>query len=156
MVPEEKPDFPPLLAAGIHAHTLSELEAVALAPFGGPGLERRIELFSRLKYWIGQLSTVGLSIDVWIDGSFMTHCPMPRDIDLLVVAPENDVNNLPHDVRPTLEQLTNNQFCKRAYNLDVYFALAHDLHQKAYWRGLFGFCRDEITPKGIALIKITP
>lgn len=113
MVPEEKPDFPPLLAAGIHAHTLSELEAVALAPFGGPGLERRIELFSRLKYWIGQLSTVGLSMDVWIDGSFMTHCPMPRDIDLLVVAPENDVNNLPHDVRPTLEQLTNNQFCKR-------------------------------------------
>lgn len=155
MVQEGKPDFPPLLSAGLHTHTMDELEKVTIAPFGGPGLERRIELFASLKFWVEKLAALNIHAEVWLDGSFMTYCPMPKDVDLVVVAPEVAINALPDDARNTLSQLLDNRFCKLAYNLDVYFVTKEDLHNKAYWRGLFGFCRDEITPKGIALIKMT-
>lgn len=144
-------EYPALLEAGMHNMTFSDLESVFVTPFE-PN-DRRRTLLIRLEAFTKRLQEVPIDMEVWIDGSFATKKENPGDIDLVVVFAEEDVNKLPAEKLQILEELFGNQkHTKLRYECDAYFVL-NNIHEISYWRGLFGFDRNE-QPKGIARLKM--
>ena len=144
-------DYPALLKAGMHNMTLSDLKSVFVDPFDN--IERRKKLLERFEAFISRLEDVPIDMEIWIDGSFATQKEHPGDIDLVVVCEEDEVNNLPAEKQLILKELFGNQKAtKLRYECDAYFVF-NDVNEKSYWRGLFGFDRNE-NPKGIARIKV--
>ncbi|MDW6016789.1 hypothetical protein SBW85_03270 [Vibrio plantisponsor] len=131
--------------------TFSDLEKVFVSPFE-PN-DRRKALLSRLEAFATRLQEIPIDMEIWIDGSFATKKENPGDIDLVVVCAADDVNKLPQEKKLILEELfANKSHTKLRYECDAYFIL-DNFHDKSYWRGLFGFDRNEI-PKGIARLRM--
>lgn len=144
-------DYPALLEAGMHNMTLSDLKSVFVDPF--ENIERRQKLLGRFEAFISRLKDVSISMEVWIDGSFATQKEHPGDIDLVVVCEQDEVNRLPVEKQLILKELFEDQKAtKLRYECDAYFII-NNMHDKSYWRGLFGFDRNE-NPKGIARIEV--
>lgn len=144
-------EYPALLKAGMHNMTLSELKSVFVDPF--ENVERRAALLDRFEAFVSRLNDVSINMEVWIDGSFVTIKDYPGDIDLVVVCNQNEVNGLSVDKKLILDELFIDQkTTKLRYECDAYFIL-DNINDKSYWRGLFGFDRNE-KPKGIARIMV--
>ncbi|MEH6652009.1 MAG: hypothetical protein V7707_18460 [Motiliproteus sp.] len=144
-------EYPALLEAGMHNMTLSDLKSVFVEPF--ENVERREKLLNRFEEFIARLKDVPINMEVWIDGSFATKKEHPRDIDLVVVRAQDEVNKLPIEKQLILKELFQDQkTTKLRYECDAYFVI-DNMNDKSYWRGLFGFDRNE-KPKGIARIKV--
>ncbi len=150
-IKEKLMEYPALLEAGMHNMTLSDLESVFVDPF--ENIERRTALLERFQAFILRLNDISINVEVWIDGSFATTKDYPGDIDLVVVCDENELNSLSQDKLLIFNELfTDKITTKLRYECDAYFIL-DDMHDKSYWRGLFGFDREE-NPKGIARIMV--
>ena len=76
---------------------------------------------------------------------------IPDDIDILIVFNPLEVNALPVDKHPIINELFNRDLSKIRYNLDVLLLPSDDINKRSYWRGWFGYSRTEI-PKGIPRI----
>jgi len=140
-------EYQPLLEAGIHNMAQADMHGIFVQPFKNP--ERRERLLLRLEALLTKLKEVPIRMEIWIDGSFATSKESPGDVDLVVVFEQNEVNNLATDHQTALLDIFSNQkTTKLRYECDVYFIM-NDMHDKSYWRGLFGFDRNE-KPKGIA------
>ncbi|MBW8366805.1 MAG: hypothetical protein K0M70_02975 [Arenimonas sp.] len=147
-----KKDFLPLLPAGFHALDWAGLEALCVAPF--PTSSSRGALASQLHAFLTELRGYGLSGQLWIDGSFVTDKPDPSDIDLIWVP---DPGCLPQFLANAgrLDQLFGTtRGAKAIFQCDAYFVDPADTNNLAYWRGLFGFCHDAQTPKGLILATL--
>ena len=144
-------EYPALLAAGMHNMTLSDLKSVFVDPF--ENIERRAVLLDRFEAFVSCLNDVPIKMEVWIDGSFATTKDYPGDIDLVVIFDKDEVNSLPQDKQNILRELFGDQkTTKLRYECDAYF-IFNNMDDKSYWRGLFGFDREE-NPKGIARIMM--
>lgn len=152
-----KPDFPPLLQAGLHNITLAELYALAVAPFEAD--QRRHELYERLVAWVGALQGLGLGGTLWLDGSFLTHKPDPGDIDCVLWHPYwvGGIPNANPAVQERISHLFDHAAAENLFNLDLYVEMPEEdqvFHREAYWRGVLGFSHDRITAKGFAEVNI--
>lgn len=144
-------EYPALLEAGMHNMTLSDLKSVFVDPF--ENVARRENLLNRFEAFITRLKDVPINMEVWIDGSFATKKEHPGDIDLVVVYDPEEVNKLPIEKQLILKELFEDQkTTKLRYECDAYFVI-DNMNDKSYWRGLFGFDRNE-KPKGIARIMV--
>jgi predicted nucleotidyltransferase len=144
-------EYPALLEAGMHNMTILDLKSVFVEPF--ENIERRENLLIRFEAFITRLKDVPIKMEVWIDGSFATKKEHPGDIDLVVVCSQDEVNKLPLEKQLILKELFEDQkTTKLRYECDAYFVI-DNINDKSYWRGLFGFDRNE-KPKGIARIKL--
>lgn len=148
-----KPDWGPLFAAGIHAIEFSAFEAACLS--GALATPRRIELFARLSIFVQQLRETGLTGKIWLDGSFTTEKPDPSDIDITVFIDQNSLLPLDANQMKAVDDLLDRTTAAERFGLDLYVDIAGDFHREAYWRGVFGFCHDGITPKGIASVGLS-
>lgn len=149
-----KTDWPALLAAGMHPMSLPELENKALQ--GGLATDRRLELFSRLTAYLQAVIETGCRAEAWIDGSFMTTKPDPSDIDIALFIYPDSLGDMPQDAQIMLEALCDRPSAMERYGLDLYVEYFGQFHRAAYWRGVFGFCHDDTTPKGIAALQLSP
>lgn len=149
-----KIDWAPLLQPGMHMLTLEQLESAALG--GDLATERRIELFARLAVFLNNVAATGCDADVWIDGSFTTKKPDPSDIDIALFIHEESLAMLNTEAQEALYSLLDRPVAMERFGLDLYVELFGDFHRAAYWRGVFGFCHDETTPKGIAVLHCAP
>lgn len=135
--------------------SLDQLHKVCVEPFTE---ERRQLLFENLSLFLKNLSKLGLAGKVWVDGSFLTEKPEPGDVDILIVLDSEVCAKF----NQTQAEAINAEFngAKIRYSCDVYTISDSDsetdMSMRAYWRGLFGFYRDESTPKGIALLELAP
>ena len=122
-----------------------------------PTSNRRGMLATKLREYIDKVEILasqnGLSLEIWIDGSFTTEKLEPDDVDLLVSGRGCEVNTLPVMFQGTLGVLLDNNFTKVNYNCDVYFCDKDNEQNRSYWRGWFLFDREEC-PKGIARVHI--
>ncbi len=144
-------EYPPIFEAGMHSINQSDMKGIFVLPFKNP--EKREYLLSRFESFLEKLREFPIEMEIWVDGSFVTEKENPGDIDLVVVCQNEAVNSLPDDKQEGLIQLfRNNAETKLRYECDAYFIL-DDMHDKSYWRGLFGFDRNEV-PKGIPRLKI--
>jgi len=115
--------------------------------------ERRERLLNRFESFLTLLKSIPVNMEIWLDGSFATKKECPGDIDLVVICDIAHVNKLSIEKQNILRDIFQNHAeTKLRYECDAYFIL-NDMHDKSYWRGLFGFDRDE-NPKGIARLKI--
>lgn len=151
-----KPDFPPLLAPGMHKLTLIDLQALAVTPF--PGDAQRAALYQNLINWVGALNACGVNGTLWLDGSFLTEKPSPSDIDCVLWYPQwsSSVNATPTS-QQQVQRLLSKPSARGLFGLDLYVEAPDQLqlvHRQAYWRGFFGFCHDRVTAKGLAEVGI--
>lgn len=151
-----KPDFPALLAPGIHTLTLPDLYALAVAPFQSDA--RRQDLFEMLTTWTSAVRASGAGGMLWLDGSFLTEKPMPDDIDCVLWNPRwlAAANATPPN-QLQLQRLLDKPTARALYGLDLYPEAPSPnnlIHREAYWRGFFGFAHDRVTAKGLAEIHL--
>jgi len=152
--PLKKADFPPLLAPGIHALTLAELQAIAVTPFLADA--RRALLFASFQQWVQKLQSLHVQAILWIDGSFLTSKYGPDDIDCIMWNPTTAIE-LTSQQWAEVRELTDRDMAKDRFSIDFYMENpdAHGrLLRQAYFRGLFGFQHDEKTPKGFVELKL--
>jgi len=151
-----KPDFPALLAPGLHTLTLPQLHALAVAPF--PQDTRRQDLFDKLTTWAGAVRSAGARGILWLDGSFLTQKPQPNDIDCVLWSPEwATPNSATPANQQQLQRLLDRPTAKAIYGLDFYPERPSPdkvFHREAYWRGVLGFAHDRVTAKGFAKLHI--
>ncbi len=139
-------EFDPLYPAGFHDITIDSLDEIFVIPF--EDTERRKYLTDRFRAYIEKFSELGLKAEIWLDGSYSTKKPEPGDMDILIVFDVDEVNNLPLDKRPLLQELFDRELSKIRYSIDVLLLPSNDINNRSYWRGWFGFSRNE-QPKGI-------
>jgi len=144
---EEKP----LLKPGLHDFSLSEVGNHFLQNF--PDSQTRHSLILGLNAFVSHLARVGVPIELWIDGSFTTQKENPNDIDLVIFSPAADLNALPLGKQQLFQALTDRASIKQNFGCDVLFCPAEDLDLRSYWRGWYGFDRNE-RPKGIARVVV--
>lgn len=147
----EKKEFSPLLAAGLHDMSLESIQTLCVEPFNSP---RREMLFDNFSTFASIIRGLGARGYFWLDGSFLTEKHSPDDIDLVVELDLATLCLLPVEVHHRIQATVND--AKARYLCDAYTVTTSPNHDsdRAYWRGLFGFFRDERTPKGIARVPI--
>lgn len=147
-----KKDWSALFSPGIHPVTTDELENLCLG--NGCATSQRIELFGRLSVFLARLVETGLRAEMWIDGSFTTTNPNPSDIDVVVFLYHDSFAQMSHDARLAAGALLDRTNAAERWGLDLNTATYGDFNKTAHWRGVFGFCHDTVTPKGIAVIQL--
>src|SRR5687768_7717985 len=95
----------PLLPPGLHDLAVSQLDNHFLSDF--PDSNTRAPLIRGLSSYIESLKILGIPLEIWLDGSFTTTKIDPNDIDLVIFASENDVNNLSDEYKDLLRSLIN-------------------------------------------------
>jgi hypothetical protein len=142
----------PLLGAGLHKMKIDELDNHFLSNFSGSAT--RQDLLKGLSKFIDRLKKFGLDFEVWLDGSFVTEKLDPNDIDLVVFVPQS-VSALDVAKQQELHTLlVDRASAKKKFGCDVFMAVKGDANHRSYWRGWYGFDRDE-KPKGIARVDVS-
>lgn len=145
-------EFDPLFEPGIHNIKMSEFHTYFVESFN-PG-NRRKYLVERFYALLERFNEVGINAEIWIDGSFCTKKEEPGDIDVIFFYDPIQVNSLlPEKQRILIELFNNPVESKLRYGCDLFFVPNNNLNQRSYWRGWFGFSREE-RPKGIARVFI--
>ncbi len=144
-------DESPILTPGLHDINESDLQNHFLSAF--PGSLTRASLINGLTQFIARLKQVGIPVELWVDGSFTTRKENPNDVDLVVFASEADVNGLSAPHQTQLAGLLDRVSTRHKYGCDVLFSVKEDQDMRSYWRGWYGFDRNE-NPKGIARLMV--
>ena len=151
--------YPPLLAEGFQEIKLWQLDALFLEPFAGQeaAAERRKYLIDRFRLWLDEFAALGLSADIWLDGSFTTHKPEPSDMDIVVIVDFAAVDALSDRAKTMFDQLLNERGIVRIrWGCDVYFIDQADKEQLAYWRDTFGRDSRSLQQKGLYHLRVAP
>jgi hypothetical protein len=113
-----------------------------------------------IRQFIGRLATVGLTAEVWLDGSFLTEKIEPKDVDVLVKCSALEYDAGAPEQCAAIDWVIANQ--KVSLKCDSYalfdYPHGHPLHAEgewwySYWHVKWGFSRQE-DPKGIAVILL--
>jgi hypothetical protein len=84
--------------------------------------DRRHQLWSRFKEFLGEVKAAGDVIFIILNGSFVTSTPSPNDIDLVLVVPE--AHNFQRDLSPAEYNVLSRRRVHRRYGFDVLVARA--------------------------------
>jgi len=144
-------EYQPLHNAGFLDITDAELNRIFLEPFVDK--TRREYLLNRFSALTDKFKETGLSAEVWIDGSFSTFKQDPGDIDVIFFVDENQLNILSADKQRIIIELNNRTHSNIRYNCDVFIVPNQNFNLRSYWRGWFGFSRNE-EPKGIIRLYV--
>jgi hypothetical protein len=143
----------PLLPPGIHDVEPGELDNHFLSEFDSS--QTRQALIEGFRRYIKALKDYAIRFEIWLDGSFVTSKVDPNDIDLVVFALATELNALPPEEQNRLRGLFDRASCRKVFGCDVLFSVAEDENLRSYWRGWYGYDRDE-KPKGIARVTLVP
>jgi len=138
---------------------MAQLAQLCVDPF--PKSKTRANIMKGLSDVLGLLSANGIEGDLWVDGSFLTEKPHPKDSDV-VLRMEYDFRSRASLAQKQLIRWFGTTDLKPAYQCDSYyfyeFPQGHALYSegewdRAYWIRQYGFNRSD-DPKGIAVIKV--
>ena len=88
-----EPTYPPIFPPGFVEVTVEALEERFVAPGFDTPLRRR--LTTQVRLFVTELARLGVHGDVWIDGSYATKKPDPRDVDVVLSVSMVDVEAAP-------------------------------------------------------------
>lgn len=87
-----KPDFQPLLSAGRHEMTAGDFETRFVIELGGAN---RPAIWAKFRHHIiDAIDQLDIKCELWIDGSFITRCPEPEDIDGSLMVAHDHIDTL--------------------------------------------------------------
>jgi hypothetical protein len=117
-----------LLPEGLHIADLQELNRV----FGRfQRSARRMQLVERLTEYVARLRQAGIGESLIVDGSFVMACvDEPRDIDLILVLPDNWDTTL--DLNPYRYNLISRKRVKQEFPFDL-FLVTSGSKEEAAW-----------------------
>ena len=142
-------EYLPLHADGFRDIVEKDLHKVFVAPFA-EGVEHRTDLLLNFVQFFKQFKRLGISAEIWIDGSFATYAPDPNDIDIVFFMNQASITDLCDSKQKLYDKLfLNRKFIKTLYKLEVFYARQNNDNDIARWHDLFGHYYDGITPKGI-------
>jgi hypothetical protein len=142
-------EYPPLHPEGFRDISEKELHKIFVAPFT-EGVEHRTDLLLNFVSFFKQFKRLGLSAEVWIDGSFATYAPDPADIDMVFFIDTDAIIGMSDTKRKLFDKLfLDKKFIKNLYKLEVYYTSQDNAKDKTRWHDLFGNYYDGVTPKGI-------
>jgi hypothetical protein len=147
-----KPEFPSLLPPGLHQFQLGDLHAAFVAPFTQS--VRRSMLLAGFTKFIDEVKTLAICGELWFDGSFVTEKQDPDDIDLVLIFDPASLECLTPEQQQAARHLFHQPSSKAKYNCDVYCASSADPVIVSYWRGWYGFKRDQRTAKGVGFLTL--
>lgn len=157
-----KTDFPPLLAAGFHNLTLSDVERLCVHEF--PRSKRRPMLFEGLSEFLELLSSSHVAGTLWLDGSFTTKKPEPKDCDLVLAIDGPTFESGPRDIQVAVDRYfdSGKAWVKKKFHCDAYVRYewpalhalyAAGLSDRQYWQKQFGRDRSS-QEKGIMVLDL--
>ena len=149
-VKNDKMEFKPIYSAGFHDILLDDIDDIFVIPFENN--KRRKFLADRFKNFLDEFAKLKISAEIWIDGSYATYKPEPGDIDIVFFCNPKQLNRLTQEKQNRISELFNQNIVKIRYNCDVFLVSDSNNNLRSYWRGWFGFSRDE-KPKGIPRIN---
>lgn len=159
MVSSNKPEFPPILPAGLHPMAVADVRGMCVRDF--PSSTTRDEIMSGLETLVSTLAKVQVPTEVWVDGSFVTQKVDPEDVDVVLSMQGEAYNNGTQEQRDMVDTVRRVDLKSplRCHSF-VFFewSESHPLYWKgqwdrAYWIRQFGFSRGSHY-KGIASLDI--
>ena len=143
------------LEPGLHEIDKDEFENLFVKQFSTS--QTRQIIYNSLVQWKNQLTSHYRIYEIWVDGSFVTNKTNPNDVDVVVFVHAQDYMKLAQ----------NWESVRSANRIDAYMTLAicdeskkaleesqywEFVNNRNYWRGQFGFDRNDL-PKGIIVLK---
>jgi Zn-dependent peptidase ImmA (M78 family) len=141
---------PPLFGTGEHLIDEDRLEAIFVVPFKHSS--SRAHLTASLRALIGFVRQIGITCDVWIDGSYATRKREPSDIDVTIFINPGQIERLSDERYAELQLLLDRGLMLERYACDVFVERANDEKRKRYFRELFG--QHGRVAKGIPFLRI--
>lgn len=146
------PEYPPILPPGFHDFTPADLEDRFVKPF--PTSSTRSDLLGRFLALCSIFKRWGTQITLWMNGSFVTEKEQPDDIDVAFLLDSTLESSLNRTQKEELQDLTRRSIeTKLRYGCHFFVIDPDEMKDRVYWRGLFGFDRDDV-PKGVVRLKI--
>jgi hypothetical protein len=140
----------PLFRFGEHRINEDRLEEIFVAPFEGSS--SRSHLTASLRALIGFVRQIGITCDVWIDGSYATRKHEPSDVDVAIFINPGQIERLSDSGYSQLQLLLDRGLMLERYACDVFVERANDEKRKQYFRELFG--KHGRDAKGIPFLRI--
>ena len=154
-----KPEFPPLLAPGLHSLTVDGLRALCVDAF--PNSRSRAGIMNNLCTVIARLQADGVSGALWVNGSFLTAKINPDDVDVVLRMEGILYDSGTQETRDAVDWLNDNLYATHKVDSYVFYVwpAGHAMrwlgeYADLYWQKQFGQSRRAI-PKGIAELKLS-
>jgi hypothetical protein len=147
------PENTPLIQQpGPQLKTVAELHRMCVS--AAPS-ERRTKLWEGFAALYNRMIDAGLSgLELWVDGSFLTEKPAPRDVDCALWLPQSHVDNCTDQQYHELQQLGDKQAISRKYQVDLYLIPPEAQNNLIYWEALFSMTKDASGTKGFAKLYL--
>lgn len=149
------PTYPPIFPPGFHQMTVDQLEATFVAPGFNTPLRRR--LTTQLGLFVGTLARLGVHGDIWINGSYATKKPDPRDVDVALSTSPMALNALPDEHQQRLGYYAADEgrhYVRNQWQVDFYIVDSTNRRNHEYFRELFASNPDRANQKGIPFIRL--
>jgi hypothetical protein len=131
-------EFPPLLTGGFCDIAESDFERLFVMPFNSTTREG---LCAKFREWLGAIKAIPVPLEIWIDGSFVTYKPNPRDIDILCIYDKDDADALGSEYAERLDWLLWIGSVKATYGCHVIPMQRGLVDLYNYWFKMFGYNR---------------
>ena len=154
-----KDDYPPLLKLGFHKMDLPAVRNLCVTRF--PQSVTRLSIMTGLEEVVSRLNQSGLTLDIWIDGSFLTEKLNPDDSDIAVRFHGEEYDAADASQKAVLDWAAQTDLVAQ-YKCDCYpfpeYAVRHPLYdhgqwRRAYWLNKFGHDRQD-QAKGLAVVQL--
>lgn len=157
-----KAEFPPLLPAGFHHKSVAEVEELCVARF--PLSTTRKGIMAGLDTILRRVASVGITGEVWLNGSFVTEKIDPNDSDVVAMVPAEFYDAGTEEQRSTIEWLiSKGDEPKILFKCDVYVHLRYRETSPEYdlwiptlnrWQHIYGYSAKTGEPKGIVVLNL--
>lgn len=114
-----------------------------------PQSVRRKLIFDKFSQFFKCLLGLGVVTELWLNGSFVTEKPEPGDIDAVAFVDTYKLNSLQYSEQRFLANIA---YIQLNYSTDIRFVRNDNESMRSYWRGWYGFSRNE-QPKGFVCLK---
>ena len=157
-----KDEFPPLLAAGFHRKSEAEVEELCVARF--PLSVTRKGIMAGLHTILKKIVAVGITGEIWLDGSFVTEKIDPSDSDFVAMIPAEFHDAGTEEQRAVIEWLISKENePKKSFKCDAYVHLKYPegspehhlwLPTLNHWQDIYGHSVKTREPKGIVVLDL--
>ncbi len=127
--------------------------------FVGPGFDTplRQRLTTQLRLFVAELAKLGVHGDIWIDGSYATRKPYPRDVDIALSMSPMALHAVPREHQEQLGYYgseAGRPYVRRRWQVDFYIFDTTNSERREYYQGLFSNNPDQSSRKGIPFIRL--
>ncbi len=147
--------YPPIFPPGLHQMAIETLDEAFVAPGFDTPLRRR--LTNQLRLFVGVLANLGVHGDIWINGSYATKKPDPRDVDIALSMSPVALRALSDEHRRRLGYYAAEEgrhHVRNQWQVDFYIFDSTNPQRHHYFRALFSNNPDHANLKGIPFIRL--